>query len=68
MFEARGTLAAIGIATFGPADIDPASVRWGHVFDFGKGDRRRPQDGAGRCHENTDRTRDGQRAKTYSRP
>lgn len=35
-FEARGTLAAIGIATFGPVDIDPASVRWGQILDTPK--------------------------------
>lgn len=27
----RGALAAIGIATFGPVELDPASPRWGHI-------------------------------------
>ncbi|TPG20407.1 ROK family protein [Sphingomonas koreensis] len=29
--EKGGPLAAIGVATFGPIDTDPASARWGHL-------------------------------------
>ncbi len=30
-FSARGKLSAIGIASFGPLDLDPASPTWGHI-------------------------------------
>jgi fructokinase len=30
-FRAQGPLAAIGVASFGPLDLDPASPNWGHI-------------------------------------
>lgn len=30
-FESQGAIAALGIASFGPVDLDPASAQWGHI-------------------------------------
>lgn len=32
----QGAIAALGIATFGPAQIDPAASNWGHITDTPK--------------------------------
>lgn len=35
-FSARGPLAAVGVASFGPIDLDPASARYGHITETPK--------------------------------
>lgn len=35
-FAAQGTIRALGIASFGPVELDPASPRWGHITDTPK--------------------------------
>ncbi len=35
-FQQQGAVAALGIASFGPVDLDPASPSWGHVTDTPK--------------------------------
>lgn len=35
-FNAQGPISALGIASFGPADIDPASAKWGYITDTPK--------------------------------
>jgi fructokinase len=35
-FAAQGAIAAMGIASFGPVELDPASQRWGHVTNTPK--------------------------------
>ena len=35
-FAAQGTVRALGIASFGPVELDPASPRWGHITDTPK--------------------------------
>jgi fructokinase len=30
-FQEQGPLSAVGVASFGPLDLDPASPRWGHI-------------------------------------
>lgn len=35
-FAARGPLAAVGVASFGPVDLDPASPRWGYITETTK--------------------------------
>ncbi|WP_435199132.1 ROK family protein [Qipengyuania sp. 902] len=30
-FRAQGALASLGIASFGPVDLDPGSLTWGHI-------------------------------------
>lgn len=35
-FSARGPLAAVGIASFGPIDLDPTSSRYGHITETPK--------------------------------
>ena len=34
--RAQGSITAIGIASFGPVELDPASPRWGHITDTPK--------------------------------
>ncbi|MHA7819597.1 MAG: ROK family protein [Erythrobacter sp.] len=35
-FEAQGTIKALGIASFGPVDLDRSSPRWGHITNTPK--------------------------------
>ena len=35
-FGARGAYSAIGLATFGPVELDPASPQWGHILKTAK--------------------------------
>ena len=35
-FAARGPLAAVGVASFGPIDLDPTSTRYGHITETPK--------------------------------
>jgi fructokinase len=35
-FDSQGPLAALGIASFGPVDLDPSSSRWGYITDTPK--------------------------------
>ncbi|MCP5396009.1 MAG: ROK family protein [Sphingomonadaceae bacterium] len=35
-FLARGPVAAVGVASFGPIDLDPASTRYGHITETPK--------------------------------
>ena len=35
-FDAQGRLSALGIATFGPAQLDKAAPDWGHILDTPK--------------------------------
>ena len=35
-FQERDTIAALGIGTFGPADLDPASPTWGYITNTPK--------------------------------
>lgn len=35
-FAAQGPLGALGIASFGPVELDPAAPRWGHITDTPK--------------------------------
>jgi len=35
-FQAQGRIAALGIASFGPVDLDPASPHWGTITDTPK--------------------------------
>ena len=35
-FSVRGPLAAVGVASFGPIDLDPASARYGHITETPK--------------------------------
>lgn len=35
-FEAQGPVPAMGIASFGPVEIDPASAKWGYITDTPK--------------------------------
>lgn len=35
-FAARGPLAAVGVASFGPIDLDPSSPRFGHITETPK--------------------------------
>lgn len=35
-FSARGPVAAVGVASFGPIDLDPTSARYGHITETPK--------------------------------
>lgn len=35
-FQGKGAIAALGIACFGPVDLDPASPQWGYITDTPK--------------------------------
>lgn len=35
-FESQGPIQALGIASFGPVEIDPASAKWGYITDTPK--------------------------------
>lgn len=35
-FQGQGGIAALGIASFGPANLDPASPKWGYIADTPK--------------------------------
>ncbi len=35
-FQQHGAIASLGIASFGPVDLDPASPKWGHITDTPK--------------------------------
>jgi fructokinase len=35
-FASQGALTALGIASFGPVELDPASARWGHITNTPK--------------------------------